>query len=118
MLVSSTEVFPQFFSLSSSTQKRFTGKCKNKNFYTFIKHKRTDSSGVAPLKSNGSTFTDPTQQATVLNQQFESVFSRPKTLRVKFFAELWFHGLKPKNVIGMPEITITINGVEGLLKGP
>ena len=94
-------------------------KCKNRNFYTFIKHKRTDSSGVAPLKSNGSTFTDPTQQATVLNQQFESVFSRPKALSLKFLAELelWFQGIKPKNVIGMPEITITVNGVEGLLKG-
>ena len=44
-------------------------------FRYLVKHKRTDSSGVAPLKSNGSTFTDPTQQATVLNQQFESVFS-------------------------------------------
>ena len=31
-------------------------KYKNKKLYTFIKHKRTDSSGVAPLKSNGSTF--------------------------------------------------------------
>ena len=86
---------------------------------TFIKHKRTDSSGVAPLKSNGSTFTDPTQQATVLNQQFESVFSRPKALSLKFLAELelWFQGIKLKHVIGMPEITITVNGVEGLLKG-
>ena len=94
-------------------------KCKNKKFYTFIKHKRTDSSGVAPLESNGSTFTDPKQQATVLNQQFESVFSRPKALSLKFLAELelWFQGIKAKNVIGMPEITITVNGVEGLLKG-
>ena len=94
-------------------------KCKNKKNYTFIKHKRTDSSGVAPLKSNGSTFTDPTQQATVLNHQFASVFSRPKALSLKFLAELelWFQGIKPKNVIGMPEITITVNGVEGLRKG-
>ena len=53
------------------------------------------------------------------NQQFESVFSRPKALSLKFLAELelWFQGIKPKNVIGMPEITITVNGVEGLLKG-
>ena len=94
-------------------------KCKNKKLYTFIKHKRTDSSDVAPLKSNGSTFTDPTQQATVLNQQFESVFSRPKTLRRKSLAELalWFQGQKPKNVNSMPEITITDKRVEGLLKG-
>ena len=96
-----------------------TSEKTKKKYYTFIKHKRTDSSGVAQLKSNGSTFTDPTQQATVLNQQFESVFSRPKALSLTFLAEqeLWFQGIKPKNVIGMPEITITVNGVEGLLKG-
>ena len=90
-----------------------------KKLYTFIKHKRSDSSGVAPLKSNGSTYTDPVQQATVLNQQFESVFTRPKTLSLKILAELelWFQGRNPKNVKGMPEITITSKGVEGLLKG-
>ena len=94
-------------------------KCKNKKLNTFIKHKRSDSSGVAPLKSNGSTYTDPVQQATVLNQQFESVFSRPKTLSLKILSELelWFQGRNPKNVKGMPEITITSKGVEGLLKG-
>ena len=58
-------------------------------------------------------------QATVLNQQFESVFSRPKTLSLKILAELelWFQGRNPKNVKGMPQITITSKGVEGLLKG-
>ena len=59
------------------------------------------------------------QQATVLNQQFESVFSRPKTLSLKILAELelWFQGRNPKDVKGKPEITITSKGVEGLLKG-
>ena len=32
---------------------------------------------IAPLKSNVSIYTDPVQQATALNQQFESVSSRP-----------------------------------------
>ena len=73
---------------------------KTKKLYTFIKHKRSDSSGIAPLKSNGSSYTDPVQQATVLNQQFESVFSRPKTLSLKILAELelWFQGRNPKNI--------------------
>ena len=94
-------------------------KCKNKKkLYTFIKHKRSESSGVAPLKSIGTTYTYPVQQATVLNQQFESVFSKPKALSLKILAELalWFQGHTPKNVNGVPEITITNKGVEGLLK--
>ena len=33
---------------------------------------------IAPLKSNVSIYTDPVQQATTLNQQFESVSSRHK----------------------------------------
>ena len=97
-------------------------KKKKKNTHTknntFIKHKRSDSSDVAPLNSNGSTYRDTVQQATVLNQQFESVFLRPKTLSLKFLAEFehWFQGRTPKNVKGMPEITVTPKGVEGLLK--
>ena len=87
-------------------------------FYTFIKHEPSESSGVAPLKYIGTTYTYPVQQATVLNQQFESVFSKPKALSLKILAELelWFQGRTPKNVNGVPEITITNKGVEGLLK--
>ena len=93
-------------------------KKKKKTLYTFIKHKRSESSGVAPLKSIGTTYTYPVQQATVLNQQFESVFSKPKALSLKILAELAlrFQGRTPKNVNGVPEITITNKGVEGLLK--
>ena len=91
---------------------------KIKKNYTSIKHKRSESSGVAPLKSNGSTYTNPVQQTTVLNQQLESVFSRPKGLSLKILTELelWIQGFNLKNVNGMPEITITNKGVEGLLK--
>ena len=58
-------------------------RCKNKKLYTFIKHKHTENTGISPLKSEGSTYTDPTQQATILNKQFESVLSKPKVLSLK-----------------------------------
>ena len=91
------------------------GKCKNnKRNYTFIKRKRSENSSVASLKSNGTTYTDPVQQATVLNQQFESVFSRPKALSLKILADI--EGRNPKNIKGMPETTITNKGAEGLDK--
>ena len=89
-----------------------------KQLYTFIKHKCSESSGVASQKSFGTTYIYPVQQATVLNQQFESVSSKPRTLSLKILAELELcvQGRTPKNVNGVPEITITYKGVEGLLK--
>ena len=93
-------------------------KCKNKKLYTYIKHKRTENSGISPLKLEGSTYTDPVQQATILIKQFESVFSKPKVLSLKDLAELklWFQGSNPKNIEQMPEISITVKGTENLLK--
>ena len=93
-------------------------RCKNKKkLYTFIKHKRTENTGISPLKSEGSSYTDPTQQATILNKQFESVFSKPKVLSLKILAELklWFGGLNPKNIKQTPDISITVTGTEKLL---
>ena len=56
---------------------------KTKQLHTFIKHRHTENYGTAPLKSDGTTHTDPTEQATVLNKQFESVFLKPKALSLK-----------------------------------
>ena len=47
--------------------------CKNNKPYTYVKHKRSENSGISPLKSEGLTYTEPTQQATLLNKQFEPV---------------------------------------------
>ena len=94
-------------------------KCKTRKLYTYIKHKCTENSGIAPLKSDGSKYTAPTQQATVLNKQPESIFSKPKALSLKFLAELelWFSRIKSQIYLRkMPEISIIIKGTERLLK--
>jgi hypothetical protein len=44
-------------------------------FWTYIKHKKSDKSGVAPLRKNGRLETDPINKANILNEQFQSVFS-------------------------------------------
>ena len=46
-----------------------------KKFWSFIKSKRCDSSGISPLKHNGITHINPKAKANILNQQFVSVFS-------------------------------------------
>ena len=47
---------------------------KNKRFWSYIKNKRSNNVGVAPLKKDGHLTSDPKQQAEILNLQFQSVF--------------------------------------------
>ncbi|XP_060581061.1 uncharacterized protein LOC132737744 [Ruditapes philippinarum] len=70
---------------------------------------KTESCGVAPLKSEGQTFTDPVAKADILNSQFESVFSRPQPLSLS-------QACKQKHHPSMPEVSISEDGVKKLLK--
>ena len=46
-----------------------------KKFWTYIKHKKTDYSGITEIKQDGKLLTDPLQKAGALNAQFQSVFT-------------------------------------------
>ena len=50
-------------------------KSNNKKLWTFIKHRKTDSIDIAPLKENGLLKDAPRDMAEILNQQFSSVFT-------------------------------------------
>jgi hypothetical protein len=50
----------------------------SKRFWNFIKHRRQDPQGVAPLRKEGTLVNDPVGKATMLNEQFQSAFT-PKT---------------------------------------
>ncbi len=45
-------------------------------FWSFIKSRREDDTSVASLKKNGFTTESPEGRANILNEQFESVFTR------------------------------------------
>ena len=49
----------------------------NKKLWSFIKHRKTDSVGVTPLKYKGMLWDKPKDKAEILNEQFKSVFSDP-----------------------------------------
>ena len=87
---------------------------KNKKFYTYVKYRKTENCDVAPLKHEGQTFTDPTEKANILNKQFESVFSSPLPLSL---AQSCRQKLIPTSRPSMPEINITEDGVNKLLRG-
>jgi hypothetical protein len=50
-----------------------------KRFWTYIKHKRSESSRVAPIHIDGILHSHPVDQANILNKQFQSAFSTKDT---------------------------------------
>jgi hypothetical protein len=53
-----------------------------KKLYTLVKSKRCDSCGISPLKQDGLAHSDPTTKATILNDQFCSVFTREDSTQI------------------------------------
>ena len=79
-----------------------------KRFWSFIRHMRTDNCGIAALKEDGKTLTDPKSKADACNRQFESVFTEETPLTGT-------HTSKPQLYPSCPDITITCPGVVKLL---
>jgi len=47
----------------------------SKRIWSYVKSKRTDHCGVAPLKLDGKTFSTPKDKVEILNNCFSSVYS-------------------------------------------
>lgn len=77
-----------------------------KKFWSFIKNKKCDNNGVAPLLSNGVTHIDNRVKANILNKQFSSVFSTPDAIPFV---------LEPSKFPSVGSIDIDVNGVSKLL---
>jgi len=58
-----------------------SGTCKNR-LWTYIKNRKKDHFGVAPLNDGGTTYTEAKQKAQILNKQFESVFTNEDVTNV------------------------------------
>ena len=80
-----------------------------KKFWSFIKGKKQESSGVAPLRqTDGTLHSNPHTKADILNCQFKSVFTK------EGMSSMPDKGDSPHNT--MDPIIVTIPGVEKLLK--
>ena len=79
-----------------------------KRFYKFVKHKKMDYCGVAPLKVDGKLVTDPKKKAEALNKQFKSVFTRDTDFKSEP-QQRWYPSMAP--------IQISYSGVLKLLQG-
>ena len=87
----------------------------SKNFYTFIKHKKTDSTGIKTLKKDGVIVTDPENKADLWNNHFHSVFSQQIPMKLSALCA-YFSSFFQNNENDMPEIHVTENGVLKLLQ--
>ena len=89
-----------------------SGNMKNnsKKLWSYIKHKKQDSSGVAPLKdTDGLLHSDTPAKPEILNNQFRSVYTKED------FDNLPSKGPSPHPT--MPNIQVNSNGIKKLLKG-
>lgn len=89
-------------------------KPNTKKLYSLIKHSRQESSSIPPLKYENKLHQDDHAKATVLNTQFQSVFSPKSPLSLASICKM---KLKPdsQSVPTMPGITVGTNGIEKLL---
>ena len=84
-----------------------TSKAKPKNLFSYIKSTRSDNTGVAPLKHNGTLITDTEEKANILNNQFQSVFTNETNTDIP--------DKGTSHHSEMPEIHIHNNGILKLL---
>ena len=79
----------------------------SKNFWSFMKSLKNDSSGISSLRHNGVLISENSHKAEALNYQFKSVFTEED-----------INATMPNLGEGfpsMPNIDISVNGIEKLL---
>ena len=79
-----------------------------KPFWRYIKAKKQDNIGVAPLKRKGNLFSEGKEKAHILVEQFYSVFSKEENRTLP--------NLPKCNKFDLPSLNITTPGIEKLLK--
>ena len=80
-----------------------------KKFWSYIEGKKQESSGVSPLRNvDGVIHSEANVKANILNRQFVSVFTKEDTANIP--------DKGPSPYASMEGITVTLNGVEKLLR--
>ena len=81
----------------------------NKKLYSYIKSKKSDGTGISPLRDGGTLHSSPKEKAEILNNQFSSVFTNEDSSNIPDLGE------SPYTTA--PDITVTEKGVRKLLDG-
>ena len=103
-------------------------KFSTKKLFSYLKGCRQDSQGVAPLKKGGMLHTDNEVKATILNEQFQSVFTPKSPLHLSQICHQSVQNYISEGKIStttnqyddkfptMPDITISTEGITKLLR--
>jgi hypothetical protein len=86
-----------------------------KQFWMYIKHKRSDSNTIPPLKADGILHPDSKDKANILNKQFQMAFSTKTEVSLSVESSKNTCNMKRKFET-MHDIQITEEGVTKLLK--
>jgi len=78
-----------------------------KPFWKFVRAKRCDNNGIAPLKTDGCLYSDSQSKADIRNRQFSSVFTRENTIDIPVLPGVSYPS--------MSDIVVEPYGVEKLL---
>jgi len=82
----------------------------NKPFWKYVKAKRQDSVGVAPILDKGTPHTSSQAKACILNEQFESVFTKgDNTTNIP--------ALEGDQYPDIPRLSIDVHGTHKLAQG-
>ena len=106
------------------------GHMDSKKLFQVLKSSRTNQQGIPPLKKNDQLYTDTTEKANILNEQFQSVFTPLSPLSLKELPLMKVQDLVDNKVIEterlpedlrnptpfMPEIQLSTAGILNLLK--
>ena len=82
----------------------------NRPFWRYIKSQRTEAFRVAPLKERGQVHSNSSKKASILAQQFRSVF----TVDDDASASTFLHG---PSLPPIPDVSFNEQGIKKLLKG-
>jgi len=79
-----------------------------KKFWSYVKSKRRDISGVSPLIKDNKEVTDSKGKAEILNDQYDSVFTNEDLASIPI--------LQDKNIPPLPDMDISVRGITKLLE--
>ena len=112
---------------NTSTAADTESKCSPKKLFSYIKNTRQDSCGITPLRKDGLLHTDNKVKASILNEQFQSVFTQKSPLSLQQLSKIQAQNYAIEGKLDyppgcvpefpdMPDITISVAGIDKLLK--
>ena len=122
-----SEYLENLLGLHTTSVEDADSKCSPKKLFNYIKNTRQDSCGIAPLRKDGLLHTENKVKASILNEQFQSVFTPKSPLSLQQLSKVQAQNYATEGKLDipqdcaqefpdMPDITISVASIDKLLK--